>query len=223
MTASCRSGSERIGIVTGLAAEARIARRLGWPVAVGGGTAAGAYAAARGLAGQGATALVSFGLAGGLDPALNAGALLVPEAILANGAIVPADPLIAAWLGGPTVRRLLGAESVAARASEKHRLWTQTDCAALDLESGPVARTASALGLRFAALRAVCDTAGVDLPQAALAALSARGRIRTGRVLASLAHRPGQIPALLHLARAAAQARRTLSDRVDAIRPACRA
>ena len=32
----------RVGVVVGLAAEARIARRLGWPVAVGGGTAAGA-------------------------------------------------------------------------------------------------------------------------------------------------------------------------------------
>ena len=223
MTESFRSVSERIGIVTGLAAEARIVRRLGWPVAVGGATPAGAYAAARGLAGQGATALVSFGLAGGLDPALNAGALLIPEAILTDGAIVPADPLLSAWLGGPTVRRLLGTESVVARASEKHRLWTQTDCAALDLESGPVARTASALGLRFAALRAVCDTAEVDLPQAALAALSARGRIRTARVLASLAHRPRQIPALLRLARAAAQARRALADRVDAIRLAPRA
>ncbi|MBV8703468.1 MAG: hypothetical protein JO118_07120, partial [Acetobacteraceae bacterium] len=90
MTESFRSVSERIGIVTGLAAEARIVRRLGWPVAVGGGTPAGAYAAAGGLAGQGATALVSFGLAGGLHPALNAGALLIPEAILTDGAIVPA-------------------------------------------------------------------------------------------------------------------------------------
>jgi adenosylhomocysteine nucleosidase len=223
MTASCRSGSERIGIVTGLAAEARIARRLGWPVAVGGGTAQGARAAARGLADQGATALVSFGLAGGLDPALDAGALLVPEAILTQDGVVSADLPLLTWLGGPTVRCLLGAEAVAARASDKHRLWTRTGCAALDLESGPVAQTAAALGLRVAALRVVCDTAGVDLPPAALEALSVRGRIGVARVAASLAHAPRQIPALLQLARSATQARRALSDRVDAIRPACRA
>lgn len=218
MTALCRSGSERIGLVTGLKAEARLARRLGWPVAVGGGTAHGARAAARALADQGAIVLVSFGLAGGLDPALDAGALLVPEAILTAAGLLLADPPVSARLGGPNVQRLLGAESVAARVSEKHRLWARTGCAALDLESGPVAEVASTLGLRFAALRAVCDTATVELPPAALAALSVRGRIGPARVAASVVRVPRQIPALLQLARAAAKARRALSARIGAVR-----
>src|SRR4029077_9505952 len=48
-----------VGVVVGLAAEARIAGRLGWLVAVGGGTAAGAKTAARSLADAGVGALVS--------------------------------------------------------------------------------------------------------------------------------------------------------------------
>ncbi|HJS87682.1 MAG TPA: hypothetical protein VJ779_19690, partial [Acetobacteraceae bacterium] len=95
-----------------------------------------------------------------------------------------------------------------------------TGCAALDLESGPVAETASARGLRFAALRAVCDPATLGLPPAALAALSARGRIGPARVAASVAQAPRQIPALLRLARSANQARRALSDRISAIQTA---
>ena len=73
-----RKGRWSVGIVVGLAAEARIARRLGWKVAIGGGAAAGAEAAARRLIDEGSDALVSFGLAGALDPALRPGALIVP-------------------------------------------------------------------------------------------------------------------------------------------------
>ncbi len=220
MTRSWRLGSERIGIVTGLSAEARIARRLGLPVAVGGGTEAGARGAARRLIEQGATALVSFGLAGGLDPALEAGALLVPEAILAGSGHFAVDPPLSAWLGGPTAHRLLGAETIAAGVGDKRRLWVQTGCAALDLESGPVAEVASAAGLRFAALRAVCDPAGLGLPPAALVALSGSGRIGPVRVAASVVRAPGQIPALLQLARGAARAHQALSVRVAAIHAA---
>ena len=74
----------RPGIVVGLQAEARIARRLGWPVAVGGGTASGAADAVQRLIASGATAVVSIGLAGGLDPALRPGAILGAEPGLAR-------------------------------------------------------------------------------------------------------------------------------------------
>jgi adenosylhomocysteine nucleosidase len=218
MTCAWPTGSDRIGVVTGLEAEARIARRLGWRVAVGGGTAAGARAAAEGLAEQGATALVSFGLAGGLDPALAPGVLIVPEAVLTGGVRLPTDPALSGILGGTTACSLLGAEVLAATAEDKRRLWQETGCAAIDLESGPVAEVARARGLRCAALRAVCDPAGTGLPPAALVALSARGRIGMARVLASVARAPGQVPALLRLARAASGARGALAHRVTTVR-----
>ncbi|HEY0425948.1 MAG TPA: hypothetical protein VGC82_21710, partial [Rhodopila sp.] len=74
------SGSFALGFVTGLAAEARIASRFGYPVRVGG-TPAGAGVAASELIEQGATALVSFGLAGGLDPALRPGTVVVASIV----------------------------------------------------------------------------------------------------------------------------------------------
>ncbi len=51
----------RLGVITGLEAEARLARRLG-RTEPGGGTPAGAEAAAERLVAAGATALISFGL-----------------------------------------------------------------------------------------------------------------------------------------------------------------
>ena len=57
------------GIVVGLAAEARLAAGLGDKVAIGGGGAAGALAAATRLAASGVSGLVSFGLAAASRPA----------------------------------------------------------------------------------------------------------------------------------------------------------
>lgn len=205
-------------VIVGLTAEARIARSLGWPVFVGGGTAAGAQAAAWRLIEQGATALVSFGLAGGLDPALRPGTLIVPVAVHTNGRDIPADPRLARHLGGATPHRLLGADAIATSSADKHRLWQTTGAAAIDLESGAVAEVAHRHGVPFAVQRAICDPADRDLPPAALAALNRKGAIGLARVLTSILAHPSQLPALLALAADAARARRALVGRVAALR-----
>ncbi len=212
------AASGRIGIVVGLAAEARIARPLGWTVAIGGGSAQGAEAAAMRLVASGVSALVSFGLAGGLDPALRPGSVLVPDTVLHRGQRLLTDLDLSRRLGGPTADVLLGAEVIAATAEAKRRLHTQHGVSAIDLESGAMARVAAAQRLPFAVLRAVCDPAGRDLPPAALLALDHQGVIGLTALLRSLLHRPAQLPALLALAVDAARARRALVRRVASIR-----
>jgi adenosylhomocysteine nucleosidase len=204
----------RIGVVVGLAAEARIARRLGWLVAIGGGTAAGAENAAQRLVNEGAEALVSFGLAGGLDRALRPGALIVPSAVLARDERYATDPALSRVLGGMTPHHVLGADAIVASAKEKRRFRDRTGAAAVDLESGAVARLAALHGLPFAVLRAICDPADGTLPPAAVAALDTRGAVHVWRVLGSVAAQPQQIPALLALAADAVAARRSLLGRV---------
>jgi adenosylhomocysteine nucleosidase len=204
----------RIGIVVGLAAEARVARRLDCKVAIGGGTADGAKAAADALVEQGCNGLISFGLAGGLDPALGAGALIVPSAVLTGGKRYETDPNLSHTLGGATPHVVLGADTIVAGVAEKRRLREQTGASAVDLESGAVARAAALHGIPFAVLRAICDPAGRGLPPVALAALDGRGGVMIWRVLASIAARPRQLPMLLALAGDAAAARRSLLRRV---------
>ncbi len=92
-----------------------------------------------------------------------------------------------------------------------------TGAAAVDLESGAVAGVAARHRLPFAVLRAVCDPSWRSLPAAALVALNRRGTIDGPRVLASIARHPGQLPALLALARDAARARAALVRRVREI------
>jgi adenosylhomocysteine nucleosidase len=212
-----------LGIVVGLAAEARIARRLNGKVAIGGGTSAGARKAAFGLGQAGATALVSFGLAGGLDPALRPGDVVVPDAVLSRGQRYPTDPALCGVLGGCTPHTLLGADRIVVEAAEKQALWRSTGCAAVDLESGPVAEIAATCGIPFAVLRAVCDPASLTLPPAALAALDPHGALSFGLVLKSLTRRPGQLADLLTLASDAVRARRALLRRVSEINLRARA
>ncbi len=176
-----------IGFVTGLAAEAALR-----------------------LERDGATALVSFGLAGGLDPALRPGMVVVPDTVLAGGRRFAADARLAARFGGLTGHCLVAGDAIVADAAAKRALFAATGAQAIDLESGSVARVADEHGLPFAVVRAICDPAERDLPPAALVALDHGGAIGLLAVLRSVARRPGQIPGLLALARDAARARRGL-------------
>jgi adenosylhomocysteine nucleosidase len=202
----------RVGFVTGLAAEARVAARLGMAEA-GGGMPAGAAAAAERLLARGATALVSFGLCGGLDPALAPGDLVVSARVIGEGLHALADPALSQALGGGADGATFAATGPVATATGKAALAAR-GAVAVDLESGEVARAALRASVPFAVLRAVCDPAGFDLPPAALLALGADGRIAAGPLARSLLARPSQIPALLRLARAAAAARAALLRRV---------
>lgn len=219
-------------VVVGLAAEARIARRLGLAVAIGGGTASGAEVAARRMVRAGAVGLISFGLAGGLDPALRPGAIVIASGVLcqadggasadANGVARPmrrfaTDTALSSRLGGATGHIMLGSDMIVTRADAKRTLWQTTGAAAVDVESGAVARVATEHGLPFAVLRAICDPAERDLPPAALIALDRRGAIGLARVTASVVARPSQMSALMALAADAAAARRSLRAAVVAV------
>ncbi len=199
-----------LGIVTGLAAEARLARRMGMAEA-GGGLPAGAEAAAERLVARGATAQVSFGLAGGLDPALLPGAIIIPAEVVENGQAWRTDRALSDRFGGVMPLRALSASAILATPEQKRAARHATFAVTVDLESGAVARVAARHGLPFAVVRAVCDPAGFTLPPLALAALDSGGRIAAGRVIAALLRRPGQIPALLALSGHAAQARAALA------------
>ena len=199
-----------IGAVTGLAAEATVAREIGFEALAGGGTAAGTAAAASALLTRPVIGLVSFGIAGGLAPGLASGALVLPAAVRARNGI-------AHWVDvewhlrltaaarkarlAVTVGGMLGDDAIAATAAAKSRLHRETSAVAVDLESHVVAAVARQARVPFLVLRAVADPAERDLPPAALLPLTAGGRPNLARVLPSVARHPRQVPDLLTLAR----------------------
>ena len=202
----------KLGIVVGMLSEAQIAQRAGCAVAVGGGGPLGARRMAERLVEDGARMLVSFGLAGGLDPAIPAGTALLPRAVLCGNRLHICDPdMVSALQGlGEPADLILAGETIIATAREKARLRRETGAAALDLESGMVAEVAEAEGVPFAVLRAVCDPAGRDLPRAAVQAQNDSGGIRPGAMAVNLLRRPLDIFGLIALGRDATRARRAL-------------
>ncbi len=209
-----------LGFVTGLAAEARLLRKLPVKIAIGGGSAQGAVAAAESLISQNAIGLISFGLAGGLAPALPPGTIIIPNAVISDDVHYDCDAELLKLLGGGTHSLLLAGFNIAASVTEKAALYRTTNAVALDLESGAVAAVAAKHGLPFAVLRTIADPAGRDLPEAALLALDAQGRIALRPILRSLFRRPSQILQLIELARDAATARKALMARLTLIRAA---
>jgi adenosylhomocysteine nucleosidase len=200
----------KIGFITGLTAEAALLKDTPFLVAAGGGTPAGATTAAQKLIDQGAEALISFGLAGGLNPQLKPGTLIIPANI--NNA--PCDETLIAWLGGATCQNLYAGTSIAVTHEQKSALFASTGADAIDLESGAVAIAAQAAQIPFACLRAIADPATRTLPPAALIALNSTGEIALRPILASLAGNPLQLPALIALATDVAKARKALVQKI---------
>jgi adenosylhomocysteine nucleosidase len=209
----------RVAAVTGLAAEARIARRAGLAAAASGGDAARTRAVIARLVADGATALVSFGICGGLDPALQPGCLLLPEGVRDEaGKRWAADRAWHAHIAAALATRgigarqgdMLGADAIVASPERKAVLRRESGAIAADLESHHVARAAVESGLPFLVLRAVADPAERALPPAALIELDASGRPALAAVLLSLARHPAQLPSLLRVASDTRRALRAL-------------
>lgn len=206
-------GHVRPGIVCGLRSEARA---LGLPAAiplrVAGARPEAAEAAARDLAARGVHALLSVGLAGGLDPALAAGALIVPEVVVdQSGACHPSSAVLATAFGLPLTRhRLLGVDSPVTDPKVKRALGARFGAHAVDTESHRVAAVAHAAGLPFLAVRAIADPVRHRLPLSALSAIRPDGTVDVKATWARLLARPQDLPALLGLGWDSARAHATL-------------
>ncbi len=187
------------GVVTALKLEARTlgpARQRpdglssladGTLLIMGGMGHAAAMSAARSLADAGAHALLSFGLAGGLDPALGPGQVVIPRAVIGrDGAKFTASPewregLYAAIAAQRPIAagELLGSAAAIDTVAGKSEAFRDTGAVAVDMESLAVAQVAAARGLPFVAVRVIVDAASDALPRAVVAAsLEGRGENR---------------------------------------------
>jgi adenosylhomocysteine nucleosidase len=163
--------------------------------------------AARSLVEAGVAALMTFGMAGGLDPALKAGSVVLPcELISADGTRFVA---FRSWrervAGAVSPLRAMSAGNLLASAraidtpAEKSAAFRDTGAVAVDMESAAVAAIAARHNLPFIAVRVIVDTAADTLPRAVVNA-SRAGQVQVGRLIAGLIVAPGEIAALIRLA-----------------------
>jgi len=232
-----------LGIVAALAAEARplgvTPRESRQPVELADGTLlivsgvgpAAARDAARRLATAGVGALLSWGMAGALDPLLAPGTLVVPgEVVSPDGvlfatghewrervsrAIPASQPLCSG--------RLLTSAEALGSLEAKSLALRRTAAVAVDMESSAIAEVAAASRLAFLVVRAIVDGATDPVPRAALSALTpGTDALRIARMLAALARAPAELPALIRLSGSYRSARRALAAvaRTGALKPA---
>lgn len=241
MNAPASSTIFHLGIVTGLGFEADIARAAVAAAAVSGGDTvtvachgpgqARAHSAARSLLDVGATALLSFGVAGGCNPVLPSGTVILSTGVrdIVDGGQGDLLYTNREWqrriksrlLGCVLVEEAMIASAAVpvTGAADKRLLHTELNAAAVDMESAAIAHAAIEAGVPFMALRAILDTADTTLPPAALAGLGPDGNPRVAEVIRALGRRPQDLPALIRLGVANTKARRALERAAAAAAP----
>ena len=219
--AVARSRSGLTGVVAALPAEARWLKASALAVRVGGVGAEPARRAAITLIAEGAKALVSWGTAAALVPAVSVGTLVLADRVVIDdeGLVTALVPDVA-WtarmaeaLDGivPVVRGTIACPAEVLRnANDKHALADRTGAIAADMESGAIGGVAREAGAPWIVVRVVSDAADTVVPSSVVNAIDGTGALSFPRLLGALLLRPMDIAAFPALARGMRLAGRTM-------------
>ena len=222
-----------LGIVCGMESEVRaLGRRAGDArvrVGVSGARSDRAESEARRLVEAGCRLLLSWGVAGGLDPLVRPGEMLIPVAVVdESGGCWPLSlehgeaaagvaPAPFRWEDHGQGRMMLGLDRLVLEPEDKSALFALTGALAADMETHRVAQVAAEAGVPALAVRAVGDPVNNRVPELAVRALGEDGRPRVGAVAAGLARRPWDLGALMRVRRETDAALETLTRAADAV------
>ena len=198
-------------IVTGLAQEARIAAGPGMIVICSSSDPQQLRALLATLDSSTFRGVVSFGVAGGLDPSLKTGDVVVATEVMAGDTRFLADlALNEEMIASATLKRslvarrrrvvrggLAGVERVVAASACKAALHSETGAAAVDMESHIAAAYAARAGIPFAALRVISDPAHRALPELAQNAIKPNGDICVRTIMRGVVRNPKTLSALV--------------------------
>jgi hopanoid-associated phosphorylase len=192
-------------IVTGLLQEARIAAGPGMAVVCSSSDPQQLRALLTVFDPQTIRGVISFGVAGGLDPSLKSGDVVVATEVMAGdarwlaGLSLSEDQIAGIALGRRRVVRggLAGVEEVVAAQSCKAALRSVTGAAAVDMESHIAAAYAAENDLPFAALRVISDPATRALPALARTAIKPNGDIDLRMIFQGVVRNPRTLRALV--------------------------
>jgi adenosylhomocysteine nucleosidase len=162
-----------------------------------------AITASRWLISQGAKALVSIGLAGGLSPGLKAGHLIIAENVRTMDCKNNKGCWTADKIGIAHARAVFASENVPVKygtvmttsegiltVSQKESLFRKTGALAVNMESSGVAQAATEKNIPFFTMAAVCDPAEETVPQALYSCLGKKGKVQPFTLLRNLTQTP---------------------------------
>ena len=191
-------------IVTGLVQEARIAAGPGMVVICSSSDPRQLRALLTVFDPSTIRGVISFGVAGGLDPSLKPGDIvLATEVVAGDGRWLAGLSLNEEVIANLALKRrvvrggLAGAEEVIVAQARKAALWLQTGAAAVDMESHIAAAYAADAGHPFAALRVISDSAHRSLPTLAKTAIRPDGKLDLRKILSGVVRDPSAVSALV--------------------------
>jgi hopanoid-associated phosphorylase len=192
-------------IVTGLVQEARIAAGPGMAVICSSADPNQLRALLTTLDPTSVRGVISFGIAGGLDPSLKSGDVVVATEVMAGdtrwlaGLSLSEAQIAGIALGRRRVVRglLAGVEELVAMKKSKAALHSETGAAAVDMESHIAAAYAAEMELPFAALRVISDPAHRALPVVARKAIKPNGDLDLRQIVGSVVRNPRTLRALV--------------------------
>jgi len=220
----------RLGIITALPAEANCFSNRSFPareiviideslIIVSGIGSENAVSSAQKLIDHGATALVSWGTAGGLSDNLRSGDLLLPKSVQLDKQQYQTDHI---WLQRLMDQissnlklhdeLLIQSNDVIFNSNQKSQLQKKTSAIAVDMESGSIAKIADQHNLPFLIIRSVVDTSDETIPVSAINSIDEFGQTKPVALMANLIRNPGDISRLIKLGKHFQQARKSLKQ-----------
>ena len=181
---------------TGLTREAKILEGAGIRPVPGGGDGV-RLEAFLDHACAGAGGVISIGLGGALAEGLKPGDWVVASRVGQTETDRDWARGLMEILPGARLGPIAGSDVMLVDAAAKAALHAATGALAVDMESHIAARVAARHGLPFAAARAISDAADRALPRAAQAGMRPDGGMDVLAVIAALARRPWELPALI--------------------------
>ncbi len=167
--------------------------------------------------------IISAGFAGGLDPSLSKGSLILAENVQLYGTTQPAIQLGLSMASEPANKIFTGSivtvPQIIRTVKEKQVVFENTGALAAEMETWGVADACRTRHCRMISIRVISDDAKTNLPPEIMTVSGPTGSVRAGALVGAILNRPGSINDLWNLRESALQSSERLSAFVQSVMP----